>query len=679
MVTRRALRGIICCLLLMPGVLLLVGARTSSGSSRVEQHIVIDGSGGGPVFDGLGALSAGASSRLLIDYPEPQRSEILDYLFKPGYGAALQHLKVEIGADVNSTDGSEPSFMRSPSDRNFDRGYEWWLMLEARKRNPRIVLDSLPWGAPGWIGSGRFYSTDMANYVAAFILGAKSAHNLDIGYTGVWNEKVYDANYVKELRSALDRNHLSTKIVCCDEYPSERGGEWQIAEAMKKDRELDSAVTVVGVHYPWIYNHVTTPDVARRISKPLWSSEDQPNSGGGPFLSRNWENGGRLLARLYNLNYLQGGFTATEIWSPITSYYDILAAPGSGLMIANTPWSGHYDVQGAIWATAHTTQFTEPGWKYDNPSCGYLDHGGTFVTFLSPDRKNWSSVVESIDAREPQTLRIEFTGGLNPAAVHVWQTNSSRTFEHVSDMNPAHGSIALTIEPDSLYTITNTTGQGKGTATAPQQAPFPLPYGDDFESGREGAGPKFLSDQDGAFEIHPCRGRKGNCLEQVITTVPIPWSPLPDPFTLAGDEDRKDYEISADAQIPLGGIATIFGRIDSADVFREHKAVYPSGYGLLLKSNGDWSLISSAYGQSIRELAHGQINQKPEQWHHLMLRFIGPSIDALIDGQQLTSIADSSHAHGMFSLGSNWTEVLFDNLRVDPVNGSRRAESPSRE
>lgn len=32
-----------------------------------------------------------------LDYPEPQRSEILDYLFKPNFGAALSILKVEIG------------------------------------------------------------------------------------------------------------------------------------------------------------------------------------------------------------------------------------------------------------------------------------------------------------------------------------------------------------------------------------------------------------------------------------------------------------------------------------------------------------------------------------------------------------------------------------------------------
>ena len=109
---------------------------------------------------------------------------------------------------------------------------------------------------------------------------------------------------------------------------------------------------------------IDTTEQARESGKPLWSSEDQPNGGGGPFVSREWRVGGRILAHLYNQNYLQGSLTATEIWSPITSYYDNLAAPNSGLMYANTPWSGHYNVQGTIWATAHTTQFAQPGWQY---------------------------------------------------------------------------------------------------------------------------------------------------------------------------------------------------------------------------------------------------------------------------------------------------------------------------
>src|SRR5271157_3557447 len=142
--------------------------------------INVDGSDKGRVFEGIGGVSAGASSRLLPDYPEPQRSQILDYLFKPNYGAALQHLKVEVGGDTNSTDGSEPSHMRTRTDENYERGYEWWLMREAKKRNPKIFLDILPWGAPGWIGNGKYYSQDMATYIVRFIQGAKKQYGLDI-------------------------------------------------------------------------------------------------------------------------------------------------------------------------------------------------------------------------------------------------------------------------------------------------------------------------------------------------------------------------------------------------------------------------------------------------------------------------------------------------------------------
>lgn len=632
------------------------------------QVIRIDGSGTGPVFEGLGAVSAGASSRLLIDYPEPQRSQILDYLFKPGYGAALQHLKVEMGSDVNSTDGSEPSQMRTPTDHNYDRGYEWWLMAEARKRNPKIILDSLAWGAPGWVGDGRFYSRDMANYVADFLEGAQKVHGLDIAYTGVWNERVYDAAYVKLLHAVLKQHGLSTRIVCCDEYPHEGGNQWQIVEASHKDQTLKDSIDVFSVHYPWIYNHSTTPPDARTMGKPLWSSEDQPNDGGGPIVSRDWEVGGRLLAKLYNRNYLEGGFTSTEIWSPITSYYDILAAPNSGLMYANTPWSGHYEVQGAIWATAHTTQFAQPGWSYDNPSCGYLQQGGSFVTFLSPDRKNWSTVIETIDAREPQAVRLHLTGGVAGEVLHVWETNRSTTFSQIGDLKPRRGSYTLVVQPDSLYTVTTTTGQGKGDAAPPPAAAFPLPYTDNFDSGIVGRSARYLADQDGAFEVQPCHLRSGNCLMQVITVKPIPWSPLPDPFTLAGDASWRDYAISADVQIPNTGVATLFGRIDSANVFADPKAIYPSGYGLILKSNGEWRLISTAYKKDEIVLASGDISEVPGQWHHLQMNFDHASIAVTIDHHRVAQVADSSHDHGMFSLGSNWTQVQFDNLTVDREN-----------
>ena len=423
--------------------------------------IVLDGSSKGRIFDGLGAVSAGASSRLLIDYPEPQRSQILDYLFMPGYGAALQHLKVEIGADVNSTDGSEPSHMRTSSDRDPMRGYEWWLMAEAHKRNPNIILEVLPWGAPSWVGTDSLYTPKMAEYVAEFIKMAKAQYGLQVAYTGTWNEKVFNAAYVKELHRHLAADRLSTRIICCDEYPGEGTGQWAIASEMLKDPELAGDIDVIGVHYPREHGKVTTTAAARTTGKPLWSSEDQPNGGSGPFVSRDWAIGGRVLAHLYNENYLEGSLTATEIWSPITSYYDDLAAPNSGLMYANTPWSGYYQVQGTIWATAHTTQFAQPGWEYLDASSGYLPKKGSYVTLRSPDERNWSVVLETIDAKDPQTITFRLAGGLSISAVHIWETNRSHTFEQVSDVLPNHGIFHYTFDPDSLYSLTTTTGQAK--------------------------------------------------------------------------------------------------------------------------------------------------------------------------------------------------------------------------
>ena len=87
------------------GICLVLGfcvshAQEMSQQGKQNTTILISGNGQGRVFEGVGGLSAGATSRFVIDYPEPYRSQILDYLFKPMYGASLQHLKVEIGGDT---------------------------------------------------------------------------------------------------------------------------------------------------------------------------------------------------------------------------------------------------------------------------------------------------------------------------------------------------------------------------------------------------------------------------------------------------------------------------------------------------------------------------------------------------------------------------------------------------
>ena len=131
----------------------LVAAGPARGAAVPTTSIVVNGDGGGRMFDGVGAvLGGGGTARYLEDYPAAQRSQILDYMFRRGYGASLQLLKLEIGGDGNTSAGAEPSVEHTAGNINCKAGYELAIARQAVALNPRLKLYGLQWGAPGWVG-----------------------------------------------------------------------------------------------------------------------------------------------------------------------------------------------------------------------------------------------------------------------------------------------------------------------------------------------------------------------------------------------------------------------------------------------------------------------------------------------------------------------------------------------
>ncbi len=678
----------------------------------------------GRTYEGIGALSAGASTRLLPDYPEPYRSQILDYLFKPRYGASLDHLKVEIGGDVNSTCGTEPSHRRTRAERpDFTRGYEWWLMCEAKRRNPSIALDVLQWGAPGWIGGGRFYSQDNADFVTEFIRGADSVHGLKIDYAGIWNETPYDPEYIKTLASTFRRAGLATKIVAADEVCA-----WTVADRMREDAALMDAVDVIGTHYP---PEGSTKN-ALATCKPLWASEE------GATMPDRWEAAKHLIRR-FNRGYTEGKIVRQVVWSVVGSYYDLLPVPESGLLNARTPWSGAYELKPALWTVAHYTQFARPGWVYCESASRYDRDGEiSYVTLYDPAGEDFSIVVETVDADSPRRLELEIGEGLSSDTLYVWRTDRTASFERIAMLQPVAGRISFEVQPGSIYTLTTTTGQRKGDESLETAAekPFPFPYRDDFETCEPGRQPRYLSDQSGVFEVVKQPGR-GKVLQQAIPQRGIEWlyHVNPDPHTLIGDRTWRDYAVGVDVLLPDGeSSAVVMGRVNA---MYQHTRTLPNGYWLRVRADGRWEVGKSeapllnghldfrkewpelyarftdrdqclrlSYAdlqalpderkESLRKvfdrmaaepdpenlflealifgmhdlrrdgtLARGRVDVHPGRWHRLELRFEGDRIEALVDGKRLVRLRDTSFSAGMAGIGCSYDPVCFDNLTIE--------------
>jgi galactosylceramidase len=621
-----------------------------------EQNISIIDKHSGSIFGGIGALSAGASSKLLMDYPEPYRSQIFDFLFKPKFGASLQHIKVEIGGDINSTDGTETSHAHTrdeflnPKPEYFQRGYEWLVLKEAKKRNPQIFTDCLEWGCPGWIGDGIFYSQDNADYIVSFLKGAKQFHNICFDYTGIWNERQYDKEWIKLLRKALDNNGLSdVKIIAADIF------DWKISDDMVNDPELNNAVYAISSHYAdrekwWAKPVYGSTENAQKLNKPIHNSEAGPWKG-------DWD-AFEYLIKLYNRSYIVGKVTNIVTWSLITSYYDNLSLPNSGLMMAKTPWSGYYEVQPAIWAVAHTTQFAEPGWKYVDSGCGFLKKG-SYVTLKSPDEKEYSIIIETADTTGAQVVTFDLDSKLSGKTLHVWKTTRGKCeFEKQPDVKIRNNKFTIQLEGKSAYSITTTTGQTKGNYPIPENKSFPFPYQAGFEDGTIGQLPKYFMDQAGVFEVQPRSDGIGKCLKQVVKQQGIEWEVGQNTAveTVLGDTLWTDYEVQTDVYIPENtGYAKLLGRV----MEMKRGGDYPEGYTFVINTGNRWSLFAGTL-----EIAKGETSFPAFAWHHLSMKLNGNTITVSVNKKEIIAIKNAKYTHGLAGLGSGFNQAEFDNFEV---------------
>lgn len=673
------------------------------------RSVVIDGSRANTsenmLYRGNGMVSGNNSSRLLLDYkyenPDAYQ-EILEYLFGKD-GLNITHLKIEMGSDINSSSGTEPSVKRAddePADVTRGAGYQ--LAADAKAVNPDLTLDMLWWSEPKWVSSADDEYAARYKWYKETLDAAYDTYGLKFDYvSAVQNERAYDAKWIKYLSAHLKAekdtpyDYSEIKIVGGDEVCT-----WNIAEEMLYDEELRDAIDVIGSHYT-SWSSESAKKLAEEYGKELWFSEasspmeysqgtyrfDGTGSGFSDI------NGLLDIANRFITMYSGGYMTLCEYQPAVAAYYDGVTYCQKQLILANEPWSGYYTLDSGFFMGLHFSQFINKGWAFIDDACygdgsiggdGHAIVDATYSYMTASDTKtgDYSTVITNTTS-EP--IRYEFTvKNLERAGstVHIWETRGpdkgsydENYFKHIGTAEPEKNGdeyiYSVTVKPYSLVTVSTLDIGEKSYKNERSSELLSLPYSDDFEYDNDyitsrGGAPRYTTDEGGAFEV-VSDGENKYLMQKITPEIKAPeWGGTPDPVTNFGDDRWFNYSVEckvrlAESDSPDKNYAGVGLRYILGDQGQ-------SGYWIQLYENGEWYLKKN---NNKMTLDSGKLDSVPNGWVTLRIEALNNNIKVYIGGEKVSDTTiekgESLMPAGRAALYSSYNNNCFDDVKIEAL------------
>lgn len=650
-------------------------------------------------YKGQGMISCNGSSRLLIDYKEKHLEnyyKILEHLFGES-GLKLTHLKLEMGSDVNTSSGTEPSVKRFSDEKaDVHRGAGFMLAADVKKLFPDVTLDMLWWSEPRWVSDSDNRFEARYKWYRETLDSAYETYGLKFDYVSAnRNERAVEGDWIIYLSNAL-KNEQNTpydyskiKIVAADEC-----GTWNISAEMLKNPQLREAVDVIGSHYTSFFDE-NTKLLSEDFQKEIWFSEgsapmaysagtyrfDEGNSGLTGI------NGVLDVANRMITMVSGGRMTMYEYQPAIAAYYDGVTYSHKQLINAATPWNGYYTLDSGYYMNLHFSQFLEKGWKFifdachADGTCGGDGHAivnsrysymtacndaGDYTIIISnttPDAITYEISVSNL-AKADETVYIYETAGPDDGMPY-----DSNYFKFKGELHPVSGSYTAVIRPYSLVTLStlrktiNTVSSPKKEENTVLSLPYHmnLSFDEEFLT-RRGGIPLYSTDEGGAFEIS-CQDGEHILTQQITTdTKAEEWGYTPEPVTNFGDDRWYNYSISADVKTDgYNSYAGVGLRYILGDRGR-------SGYSLLLYGSGYWELTAD-----YTILLSGSLDGfDASKWHSLTLTAENNSIFAGIDNSQIAEYHACSDGFpaGRAALYTSYNRCSFKNICLSPSSHS---------
>ena len=660
------------------------------------------------LYRGAGMVSGNNSSRLLLDYKyeAPERyGELLEHIFGAD-GIGVNHLKLEMGSDINSSSGTEPCVKRSEDEKaDVRRGAGYQLAADVKAKYPDVTLDMLYWSEPAWVTAAADVYDARYRWYKETLIAAYETYGLVFDYVSVSrNERDIDSDWIKYIARRLKSetecpyDFSAIKIVAADEENA-----WWIAARMADDEELRNAVDIVGSHYT---SHATEQAklMSDRYGKELWFSEGSPpmtySEGAARFDGSGLAgiNGVLDIANRIVAMYPCGCMTLYEYQPVVSAYYDGVTFCHKQLITACEPWSGYYFLDSGYYMSLHFSRFFRKGWSFIDSACyndskvggdghALVDTVHSYMTACSPETGDYSTViVNSTD--KPLEYTITASCG---KTVHIWETRGPDSgrydenyFRHTGSISPEKVEdgyrYTITLKPYSLVTV-STLEAGEAPRNKYTSELMPLPYSDDLNYGDDiiaarGGAPKFTTDQGGAFEILPVDG--GYMLTQLITpeTKAMEWGGTPNPVTCFGDDRWYNYSVTA--RVKLVPSDKPEENYIGAGVRCFMTCSGNSGYSILLYENGTWKLR-----RNTEVVAEGSADISPYELNEIHIAAERGRVNAYINRTHVAQYDDDVIlCAGSAALYSSYNRNMFAGFDVRPIGESysiRRCDNTDRE
>lgn len=665
----------------------------------------------GTVYRGLGAVTGNNSSRLLMDYKTQNPDaywEIMNLLFKPGYGAGLTHIKIEFGTDVNSSSGTEPSIMRSADEQaDVTRGAGFMFAADALSINPDITVDLLRWGEPKWITDAFSESQEKGfearyKWYKAALDGAYDKYGMKFTHISAdMNEaETVDTEWIiyfaDRLKNETDEryDYGEIKIVASDEI-----GSWKIADEMTENEKLRDSVDILAEHYN-TYANDKVKTLNKTYGKEVWYTEGVASTNIAKLTvtsngsGLNGTNGALDVCNRIINGYYNGKMTMYEYQPAVAAYYSGAKYFPKSLLNAQTPWSGYYEADCGIWTSAHFTHFAENGWRYIDSACfgdGKENHSisettNNYMTVMDTETGDYSVIICNDSAEQRNYTFTLDNMEKADAPITIWETRGpdkgqafdANYFKNIGTYRPAETdgkySYSIEVKPYSIVTVTtlDRTADISVYNCGYEDIPLDINYSDDFEYpdsflSERGNAPLYTADYGGAFEVANVDGNK--VLMQMINAgnKPTDWRfrGTPNPITSLGDDRWSNYSAQIDFKFD-GDASDNYIFLGSRYLTAELNSwSAENGYSVKIYPDGTWELRKENYTIVSDTIA----DFDSSAWHTVKITAVKNAVTAAVDGTELIEYTDDIDAYnhsGRAVLGSGLYNNAFDNLKITP-------------